>query len=357
MNKSLESSTGPWVIAEVGSNWKVSDDARVNLEMARRHIYDAAKCGAQAVKFQMYQDRELYGMAGMNRWELPQAWLPELASYASQNNIEFMCTAFSPNGYGVVDPFVNIHKIASCEMKHEGILASVMATKKPFLVSNGAAHELEVAAVVENILSRNKEADFGFLECVAAYPANELDYKPHVLRTVIKRPTKERDSNEVGMFDFDTILPYIGISDHTDNDLVALCSMGFGAKVFEKHFRSYDYPVNTPDAKHSIGVRELSSYIRNLTTAAIMLYDSSPKCSRPSEQDIVSRGRRRLKVTQDIKKGDTLNLDVNYGVYRSIIVDLEARGPEMASHFNGAIALRDLRPGDPVWEKTAQANA
>ena len=41
MNKSLESSTGPWVIAEVGSNWKVSDDARVNLEMARRHIYDA----------------------------------------------------------------------------------------------------------------------------------------------------------------------------------------------------------------------------------------------------------------------------------------------------------------------------
>jgi sialic acid synthase SpsE len=357
MNKSLSNSTGPYVIAEVGSNWKVSDDMRVNLEMARRHIYDAAKCGAQAVKFQMYQDFELYGMSGMNRWELPQAWLPELASYASQNSIEFMCTAFSPNGYLVVDPFVNIHKVASCEMKHEGILSAVLSTKKPFLVSNGASHELEIKAVVENIIRRDKSADFGFLECAAAYPASELDYRPHLLRTMIPWPTEQRDSNEVGLFDFDPVLPYVGISDHTETDLVALCSMGFGAKVFEKHFRSYDYPANTPDAKHSIGVRELASYIRNLTTAAIMLYDNSPKCARQSEQDIVSRGKRRLKVIRDIKKGESLKIDHNFGVYRSIIVDLEARGPEMASHFDGAIALRDLRPGDPVWEKTAQANA
>lgn len=60
-----------------------------------------------------------------------------------------------------------------------------------------------------------------------------------------------------------------------------------------------------------------------------------------------------MKVISDVKRGETLKLDVNFGVYRSIIVDLEARGPEMANHFDGAIALRDLRPGDPVWEKIA----
>lgn len=315
----------PFIIADIGSNFFVGQSY---LEMAKRHIFDAARAGCDAVKFQFFTDQELYGIQGPNRWALPCGFIPELSDFAQSNSIEFMCTAFSVPGYEFVDNFVNIHKVASCEMKHLKILDFLRGTGKPVLISTGAAHHDEIG-LVRNYMNGT---DFGFMECVASYPARAEDYDLNTLRNP----------------------DYIGLSDHTLSDVVALTSIGFGASVFEKHFCSFDDgKSNTPDAPVSIGPKAMADYCNRIREAHASIGDGY-KLPRASERDITMRARRRLKVTKPVKAGERLEFDKNYGIYRSLVEDVSAGPPEAWQIFNGGTAKRDLIPGDPVWISTVE---
>lgn len=332
----------PFIIADIGSNWKTANNPSDNLIMAKRHIHDAAKAGVDAVKFQLFTDRELYGMEGPNQWSLPKEWILDLAAYASDQNVEFMCTAFSPQGYAFLNPFVNLHKVASSEMKHVECLEILEAFGKPVLISTGAANQLEIDAVTNYFCSK-QNPNFGFLECIASYPAKPEDYN----LSTLKQPE------------------FVGVSDHTKTDVVALTAVGLGARIFEKHFTVFDQPwgdhlygdeshrVSTPDYPVSIGPVAMTQYVRGIHQAKQCL-GSGPKVGRPSEQDMVSRHRRRLKVIAPIKAGETLRFEENFGIYRSIKVDLEAAGPENWELFDQGVAKRNLEPGDPVWHGTVE---
>lgn len=321
----------PFIICDVGSNWKVTNNDTDNLIMAKRHIHDAKLCGVNAVKFQLFTNQELYGIPHNieHPYALPRKWIPELAAYCSQVGVEFMCSAFSKEGYDFIDPFVNVHKVASCEMKCRDMYEHL---EKPILVSTGGAHHNETEAIMA-------DKDVGFLECVATYPADASDYNLKTLE----------------MFPY-----YMGISDHTLSDVVALTAVGLGATVFEKHFsvfeKSWAQDIRTPDYPVSIGPSALASYTSRIRTAFSCLGDGR-KVPRASERDITARHRRRLKVVKDIAKGESLLYGVNYGAYRSIADDLEAGGPEHYPLFNGKPALRDLKPGDPVWKTTVNVDA
>ena len=109
----------PSTIAEVGSNWSTFDDCMRSISLAKA-------CGADAVKFQAYSHEALYGKAAGNydagngmgysiaelKGTLPLEWLPKLKDKAHAFNIEFMCSAFSPELLDAVNPHVNIHKLA-----------------------------------------------------------------------------------------------------------------------------------------------------------------------------------------------------------------------------------------------------
>lgn len=340
----------PFIIADVGSNWKISSNESDNIAMAKRHIYDASVCGVNAVKFQLFTDEELYGMPGRDQWSLPKAWLPELAAYCAERSVEFMCTAFSPEGVFYVDPFVNIHKLASSEMKHVGMLDSLVRCGKPTLISNGGAHEDEVNAVAEYLYDRSgvpSDADFAFLQCVAAYPAQPADYNLRVLDATICVGHSEHDAS---------YQLYAGVSDHTKSNVVALAAVGLGVSIFEKHFRAwplYNTGPNTPDAGFSLDQREMRQYVEDIQEAFKALGDGK-KTPRPSEQDMTLRYRRRLKVTKPIKEGEALAFGHNYGIYRSLTEDPIAGPPEAWKQFDGGVAKMNLEPGDPVWETTVE---
>lgn len=321
----------PFIIGDVGSNWCISSNPEDNLIMAKRHIFDGSRAGLNAVKFQLFTDKELYGFEGPNKYSLPREWIPELAAYATHCGVEFMCTAFSPEGYRFIDPFVNIHKVASCEMKHVEILDTLATDtlallQKPILVSTGGAHHEEFETVERHL----DGCDWAFLECVAHYPAEPSNYN----LSVLKNPR------------------FVGISDHTRTDIVALASLGLGARVFEKHFKSL-YGILTPDASVSLGPTEMADYVNSLREGVSALGDGI-KRTRSCEKDVILRHGRRLKVINPIKQGEKLQMNVNYGIYRSLINDPEAGPPEAWEQFNGGIAKRDLEPGDPVWTSTVQ---
>ena len=49
---------------------------------------------------------------------MPYEMIPELASYCAEKNIIFMSTPFSVKDAEQIDPYVDIHKIASYEISH-----------------------------------------------------------------------------------------------------------------------------------------------------------------------------------------------------------------------------------------------
>lgn len=316
----------PYIIADVGSNWMRSSEKGENIFLATQHIDYAAQCGVSAVKFQFYTHEELYGIPGDDTYALPYDFLPHLAARCQSKKIDFLCTAFSEKGIGLVDPFVPMHKIASCEMRHVKLLDAALATEKALIISTGCQHTSELDIVRALVGPRLVY----WLECVAAYPAKISDYNFKWLRGI----------------------ETFGVSDHTIGNTLAIAATGFGATVFEKHFDALkiDEPLtDTPDSHFSMSPTELKSYCRDIRDACSIIRDRN-KMTRPSEEPVKLSALRRLKITKPLKGGiDILEYGVNFGIFRSIEVDCRAAGPEKWANFEGKRVKRDMIPQEGLW--------
>ena len=155
-----------FIIAEAGSNWKCGSAVQ-DLSMAKELIKTAAKAGADAVKFQTYKPETVYVQsAGTSRYlskngikndiykmfeylSMPYEMIPKLAKYCKEEGVLFMSTPFSVADAKAIDPYVQIHKIASYEINHVRLLEFLAKTKKPIIVSTGAStyEEIDFAAV------------------------------------------------------------------------------------------------------------------------------------------------------------------------------------------------------------------
>ena len=128
-----------FVIAEAGSNWKCGTYEE-DLEQAKRLIQVAAKAGADAIKFQTYKPETIYVPdAGQSEYlseygikeninkifenlSMPYEMIPELTKFCKHEKIHFMSTPFSIPDAKAVDPYVDIHKVASFEINHVRLL-------------------------------------------------------------------------------------------------------------------------------------------------------------------------------------------------------------------------------------------
>src|SRR5205823_10414868 len=86
--------------------------------------------------------------------EMPYELIGEMAEYCKTKNIAFMSTPFSIADARAVDPFVAVHKVASYEVNHRRLLQFAAATKKPLIVSTGAAELSEIGAALELLRAR-----------------------------------------------------------------------------------------------------------------------------------------------------------------------------------------------------------
>ena len=79
------------IIAEVGSNFSSEKDLIDSVEIAK-------SCGATAVKFQLFSECDLYGK-GSETYNFNPKTLPQLKQKCLENDIELMCSAFSPGAF------------------------------------------------------------------------------------------------------------------------------------------------------------------------------------------------------------------------------------------------------------------
>lgn len=315
----------PFLIAEVGSNWQT-------LEHCLRSIEAAKEVGADAVKFQLFDVYDLYGIdmadldvplfnkvEGMLKSRLPQKWLPDLKAKADACGIEFMCTAFSPELVAAVDPFVEVHKVASSDACWPQMLDAVGRTGKPCLVSVGATSFKNIERMTGHI-----DGDLVILYCVAAYPARTIDLR---------------------VFDLlNAEWKYVGFSDHsTDVFGAPIEAARRGAVVIEKHFTAFPN-LETPDRPHSLDSFEFKTmvdHIRGLKKPEI-----GPTWE---EDDMLVRHKRRLIATRDVSRKEALHYGVNFGAYRS----LEPTGglsPFAWERVEGKLATVAIKRGAAIGE-------
>ena len=159
-----------FVVAEIGSNWE-GDTRKV-----KKIIRECKNAGADAVKFQMWRAHDLYSHKHpqwkiIRKSELTSKKVEIIKKYADEQNMEFFCSVFYPEGVDYLESIgVKKYKIASrtCLLndKHSlETLERVSKTRKPVIISMGMGGNKKR---IMKIFSKSKKT---FCYCISEYPA------------------------------------------------------------------------------------------------------------------------------------------------------------------------------------------
>jgi len=203
-----------YIIAECGIN------ACGNIDLAKQQIDLACACGADAVKFQVYDTDRLY-----NGNRLAKSYKDSQRGWFSYKNFRVLAD-YSPINW-FASPFdceavdflesvgVDRYKVASRSVIDHELLKAIAKTKKLVYLSTGK-HSIEAVSSAIEILKDNKIV---LLYCVTDYPTKVKDLN-------FNRMIKMAETLRV---------PY-GFSDHTTGIWASIEAVRLGATVIEKHF-------------------------------------------------------------------------------------------------------------------------
>ncbi|MGE0040278.1 MAG: N-acetylneuraminate synthase family protein [Vicinamibacterales bacterium] len=283
------------VVAEAG----VNHNGR--LDLARRLVDAAAACGADAVKFQVF-DPDLLVTAGAGRAPyqrragastqremlralmLPPGALGSLARHARARRIGFLVTPFDlPSLDAVVAAGVPAIKLGSGEVTNLPLLRAASRSGRPVLLSTGMASLAEIDVAVD-ACRRARAAGLALFHCVSAYPA----------------PLGQMNTRAVPAMAARYGLP-VGLSDHSPGVAASAAAVALGAAAIEKHL-TLDKTMDGPDHAASLDPGEFRELVRIVREVEASLGDGVKRCM-PAERGNVRHVRRSLVAAVDIPKG------------------------------------------------------
>jgi N-acetylneuraminate synthase len=176
----------PFFIAEVSSNHAQ------DLGRCLAFVDAAAACGADAVKFQLFRVDQMFAPEILARspkhqqraaWELPLAFLPEIAGRARARGVQFMCTPFYLDAVAQLSPYVDAFKIASYELLWDDLLRACGRSGLPVVLSTGMADLSEITHATD-LLSQTGARRITLLHTVSAYPTPAEDANLKAMATI-----------------------------------------------------------------------------------------------------------------------------------------------------------------------------
>lgn len=286
------------IIAEAGVNHNG------DLNLAKKLIEQAAKAGADIVKFQTFKAEDCVSIKAkkakyqlentakdesqlemIKKLELSREAHFELMKHCKKHNIAFLSTPFDLESVeflrGLDLPYF---KIPSGEITNFPYLKAVARCKKKVLLSTGMANLAEIEAALE-ILRKNGTRDITLLHCTTEYPAPFEEVNLNAIKT-LKEAFKLK----------------VGYSDHTKGIVAALGAVALGAVVIEKHF-TLDKTMEGPDHKASLEPSELKELCEGIRTLEKALGNGIKKASKSEAKNIII-ARKSLVAKCEIKKGD-----------------------------------------------------
>lgn len=241
-------SVTPYIIAEIGAS---HDDS---LEKALELIRTASGCGAQAVKFQLYDTDRLCARRHAEpyrdkylAYQLHHEWLPILQSEAARFSLDLVLSVYDRHDLETAAPFADRLKVASFEAGDFDLIRACHATGKPVIVSSGMTNSQSLQQL--RLSCKMLGSNVSLLHCVSAYPAKIEELNLAVIR----------------YYHLD------GFSDHSGNVLTGALAVSHGAHILEVHTRLFETRVGNPDFPHSLDPVQLRDYIANANQAALAI--------------------------------------------------------------------------------------
>lgn len=287
----------PFLIAEISANHCG------NLKLAKKLIKCAKTNGADAAKIQTYTPNSMT-LNSKNRyfkitngiwrgyflWDLyneaktPLEWHSELFAYAKMIGIKLFSTPFDNSSVDFLEKLnCPLYKISSFELTDLQLIKRVAQTKKPIIISTGMANMHEINEAYKTA-KNNGAKDITLLYCVSNYPSKIIDFKLNNLKILKKKFNCK-----------------VGLSDHSTNNIVAICAVACGAEVIEKHIALKDQKKGF-DIKFSLKGEQIKKFRTDIDNA-YKLIGKNNKFINTSDYKS-KKYRRSIFSTKDIKKGE-----------------------------------------------------
>ena len=310
-----------FIVAEAGINHNG------DIEIAKKMIESASKCGADAIKFQTIITKELFSevlnpdvIDFANKVSFNRKQHIELMKYANRFSLEFFSTPVGKKSVELLKSInVNSIKIASGEITNHEMIKMIAKMKKPIIISTGMTTISEIADVVEIVSSEN--CPFILLHCNASYPT----------------PIEDVNLNTIPYLHATFGVP-IGYSDHTIGNESCLAAVSLGACVIEKHF-TLDKNMEGPDQKLSADVAEFTDLVSKIRIVEKTLGKHRTGPTK-SEEKFKKLMRKSIGTSTDIHAGTKIKRSM-----LSIIRPETGISPIMLDKVVGMTIMKNAKKG------------
>lgn len=272
-----------------------------SLGTAHAFIDLAAEAGADAVKFQTHiasaestrlepfrvkfsrQDATRYDY--WKRMEfIPEHW-QGLADHARDKSLIFLSSPFSNEAVDLLeDCGVPAWKVGSGEIANDILLARLIATKKPILLSTGMSSWEEIDGAVERI--QDAGVPVMLYQCTSAYPCRPEDVGLPLIPVMRERYK----------------IP-VGLSDHSGFPYYGIAAAALGAASIEVHMTLSEYAFG-PDVPASLSPPELKRLVEGIRLVEKAMRNQVEK-DRMAQQLMPMRSMfgRSIVAKMDLKRG------------------------------------------------------
>ncbi len=271
-----------FIVAEAGVSHFGSLDKALELVEA------AARAGADAVKFQVFQTAELISSVApewverMRPKELPIEAFREIMNYCRQKGIIFFATAHDPESLeklAELDP--PAYKIGSGELQNFDYFRGVASLKKPVIFSTGMFSEKDILDTIR-VFAEAGCSEVILLHCVTGYPVpvEWMNLKAiQTLKSIFPGP--------------------VGYSDHSVTYDIAASSVLLGANLVERHITLEKDIPDAQDWKVACNPEELVQFVAMTRRLEAARGDGVLRVSEV-ELKSMSWARKSIVAAQDI---------------------------------------------------------
>lgn len=289
------------IIAEAGVNHNG------DMALAKRLIAEAARAGADLVKFQTFVAGRIISARApkaeyqkgttdpaesqqdmVRKLELSRADHEDLIEECVRHGTGFFSTAFDEESFDLlVGLGLKMVKVPSGEITNLPFLRHISRLGMPLLLSTGMARLGEVEAAIEAIEQAGTPRErITVLHCTTEYPAPMEDVNLRAMASM-------REAFGV----------QVGYSDHTVGIEVPIAAVALGARVIEKHF-TLDRGLPGPDHRASLEPEELAAMVTAIRNIERAMGDG---IKRPSPSELKNRAiaRKSLVARVAIAAGET----------------------------------------------------
>jgi sialic acid synthase SpsE len=220
-----------FVIAEAGINHQGE------LEIAKKLVVEAKRCGADAVKFQKRTINRILTKEGLEAdydnpnsfgntygehkeaLELTEDEYVELKKFCDEQDIIFCASGWDEESIDFLDSLgMPFFKMASADLTNIPLLVHTAKKGKPMFLSTGMANLDQVKLAYETI--KKYISDIVVFQCTSTYPSAFNEINLNVIHTYKK--------------EFPEVV--IGYSGHEKGIAIPPVAVGLGARVVERHF-------------------------------------------------------------------------------------------------------------------------